>query len=122
MKTTNKRRLYDPKTQKNYLAKQSTEDVPSTEELVKKVKYHIERAASLIPKPTGSEFIGFICAFAYERSTNDKFDYQSASLVDLEKVNIVASDMLLKDLTTKIKKSYGKEEDAVRQDGSVINN
>ena len=112
---------FDPDTKKNYAVRQTEEDIPANAELVKKVKYHIEAAAKLIPRPEGSKCIGYVAGFIFERQTQDRFDFQSATIVDMENVNIVASDMILKDLTVKVKRSFGKEPDAVRQDTPIAN-
>lgn len=120
-KKTSNKLTFDPETKKNYAVKQTEENIPGSEELVKKVKYHLTAASKIIPKPEGSQCIGYVVGFIYERKTQDKFDFQSATLVDLENVNTVATDMILKDLTNKVKRAYGREPDAIRQDTPVMN-
>lgn len=116
-----KRVVYDRETNKNYIVKEEREEIPASEELVKRINGLMREASNLIPRPIGSQPIGFVVSFCFERSATDKFDYQSASIVDLERVNVKASDMMMKDLTLKVARAYGHADPLVRQDAPAIN-
>ena len=120
-KISKKRLVYDPETQKNFMVKETRQEIPGNEDITRKVKHHIEDAAKLIPRQLGSKLIGFMCTFVFERSHQDKFDFQSASLVDLDNVNEIAAEMAFKDLRAKSMKVYGRNEEKVRQDTPVSN-
>lgn len=102
---------------KRYLIKEESEEQRLDGDVMTKVNNIMEELIKTFkgrfPK---AKSIGWSFGLAFEETYGDRFNYFSIALADLSDANEKAADMLGKDIINRMKLSYGREPDAVRND------
>lgn len=101
---------------KKYLIKEESEDVRLDGDLMEKVERIMRELTKTLNRFPKAKPIGWAFGLAFEENHIDRFNYFSLALANLEEANEKAADLLGKDIINRMKLSYGREKDAIRQD------